>query len=346
LKALVVRLSSIGDVVHTLPVLAALRSHGWEADWIVEPLARPLLEDNPLVARVAAAPAARGFGWSSAAKAVRGLRAARYDAALDFQGLWKSAAWARLSGARRVIGYARPWRREPASAWLVGEQAALPPGLPHVIDKNLALLHRLGIEAVGSREFPLPRSDERAGRVADALAALVPAAGSGEGVVLLNPGGGWQSKLWPAASFGALARGLADRGVASVVTWGPGEEPLAERVVAESGGVARKAFATTLLEYVELARRARLVIAADTGPLHIACAVGTPVVALFGPTDPARNGPFAPADIALRRAPPCAPCHRRWCPQHESVMAEIPTDEVLAAALRRLSGPGRESLAV
>jgi heptosyltransferase I len=312
----------------------------------VEPPARPLLEDNPLLDQVAAAPAARGFRWSSAASALRGLRAARYDAALDFQGLWKSAAWARLSGARRVVGYARPWRREPASAWLVGEQVALPSGLPHVIDKNLALLRRLGIEAVGSREFPLPRSEERARRVADALAALAPAAGSGQGVVVLNPGGGWESKLWPAASFGALARGLADRGVASVVTWGPGEEPLAERVVAASGGAACKAFPTTLLDYVELARQARLVVAADTGPLHIACAVGTPVVALFGPTDPTRNGPFAPADVALRRVPPCAPCHRRRCPRHESVMAEIPPDEVLAAALRRLSGPGRESLAV
>src|SRR5262249_46997851 len=96
LKALVVRLSSIGDVAHTLPVLAALRGHGWEAGWVVEPLARPLLEDNPLVGQVAAAPARRGFGWAAAAAAVRALRAARYDAALDFQGLWKSAAWARL----------------------------------------------------------------------------------------------------------------------------------------------------------------------------------------------------------------------------------------------------------
>jgi len=346
LKALVVRLSSIGDVVHTLPVLAALRGHGWEAGWVVEPPARPLLEDNPLLDRLAAAPPARGFRWPLAAAALRSLRAERYDAALDFQGLWKSAAWARLSGARRVVGYDRAWRREPASAWFVRERQALPPGLPHVIDKNLALLRRLGIEAVGSREFPLPRSEERARRVADALAALAGGTIPNAGVVLLNPGGGWESKLWHAASFGALARGLADHGFASVVTWGPGEEPLAERVVAASGGAARKAFATALLDYVELARLARLVVAADTGPLHIACAVGTPVVALFGPTDPARNGPFSPADMTLRQVPPCAPCHRRRCPRHESVMAGIPPDEVLAAALRRLAGPGRASLAV
>jgi ADP-heptose:LPS heptosyltransferase len=124
------------------------------------------------------------------------------------------------------------------------------------------------------------------------------------------------------------------------VTFGPGEEALADRIVAGSGGAARKAFATTLREYVELARRARLVVAADTGPLHLACAVGTPVVALFGPTDPERNGPFRPEDRVVRRAPPCAPCYRRQCPVHEGVMALLPVDEVLQAVRQRLALAG------
>jgi ADP-heptose:LPS heptosyltransferase len=331
LKALLVRLSSIGDVVHTLPALAALHRHGWEAGWLVEPPSRVLLDENPLLAQVVGVPSRKAFGWSRALGVVRALRAERYDAALDFQGLWKSAAWARLSGARRVVGWESRARREPSSAVLIGERAGRAGG-GHVIDKNLALLRPLGIEAVGLREFPLPFSADAVGR-ADAFVA-----GLGDGApVVLNPGGGWASKLWPAERFGELARGLRALGLRPLVSFGPGEEGLADRVVAASGGAAVRSFPTSLLDYVELARRARLVVAADTGPLHLACAVGTPVVALFGPTDPARNGPFAPDDVVIRRAPACAPCYSRTCARHAGVMDAVTAGEVLAAAERRLA---------
>jgi ADP-heptose:LPS heptosyltransferase len=334
-KALLVRLSAIGDVVHTLPVLAALREHGWQTAWLVEPLARPLLAGNPALGELMEAPAARAFTLSVARRALREARHARPDVALDLQGLWKSAGWARLSGAARVIGYARRWRREPASALLIGERFEPPAEPVHVIDKNLALLRPLGIEAVGRREFPLPALDAEAAEVDRRLAGL----GLAE-FAILNPGGGWKSKLWPAERFGALASALRERGLAALVTWGPGEDALADRVVSASDGAARRCFATTLREYVALARRARVVVAADTGPMHLAAAVGTPVVALFGPTDPARNGPFSPADEVVRRAPPCAPCHRRACGVHDGVMDGIPVDEVLAAVERRLGkGP-------
>jgi heptosyltransferase-1 len=339
-KALLVRLSAIGDVVHTLPALAALHRHGYEAGWVVEPPARPLLEGHPFLSQVAAAPAARAFRGGAAWAALRALRQRRYDVALDFQGLWKSAAWARLSGATRVLGYSRGGRREPLSALLAHERA-LPAESPHVIDKNLALLRLLGIEAVGAREFPLPPSGAEAARVEAALGGA-----RLHDFVILNPGGGWASKLWPLESFGELARGLRERGLVPLVTFGPGEEGLATRVVSASGGAAAPSFPTTLLEYVELARRARLVVAADTGPLHIACALGTPVVGLFGPTDPARNGPFSPQDLVVRRAPACAPCHRRRCAIHDGVMRQIPPSAVLEAALRRLGRSGPESLAV
>ncbi len=342
MKALVVRLSSIGDVVHTLPTLAALRQHGWGAGWIVEPPGRALLEANPALEQLVSAPKAKAFRWSEARSATRALRGHRYDVALDFQGLWKSAAWARLAGARRVVGFARPWRREPASALLIGEQAELPPGREHVIDKNLALLGPIGIEATGLREFPLPHSEEVASRVVGGLRDLGVA-----DFAILNPAGGWESKLWPPERFGEVARGLRERGLRSVVTWGPGEEELADRVVASSDGAAARSFPTTLLDLLELARRARLVVAADTGPLHLACAVAAPVVALFGPTDPARNGPFAPEDVVVRRTPPCAPCYSRTCTRHAGIMAEIPAAEVLAAAAKRLaSAPERTSDAV
>jgi len=331
MRALVVRLSSIGDVVHTLPALAALRRHGWDAGWVVEPPGLPLLRDNPYVDQAVATPRAKAFRATEALSSVRALRASRYDVALDFQGLWKSAAWARLSGARRVIGYEREFRREASSALLVPEAVSLPRGL-HVIDKNLALLAPLGIDAVGLREFPLPMSPDAVRRVDHGLAERT------EGdFAILNAGGGWASKLWAPERFGEVAKGLLALGLGSIVTWGPGEEGLADRVVAAAGGAASRSFPTTLLDYVELARRARLVVAADTGPLHLACAVGTPVVALFGPTDPARNGPFASSDAVVRRVPPCAPCYSRTCPRHAGVMDEIPAAEVLAAAERRLA---------
>jgi len=342
MRVLLVRLSSIGDVVHTLPALAALARAGHEAGWLVEPASRVLLEGHPLLAQVAPVPAARAFRLGVARETVRALRARRYDVALDFQGLWKSAAWARLSGARRVVGFAGAWRREGPSALLVGERVDLPGEAVHVIDKNLALLRPLGIDALGLREFPLPEAPASAERVDRALAEL----GIGP-FAILNPGGGWPSKRWPAESFGAVARGLRERGLSAVVTWGPGEEALADRVVAAAAGAAVRSFATSLLDYLALARRARLVVAADTGTLHLACAVGTPVVALFGPTDPARNGPFSLRDEVVRRVPPCAPCHRRVCPRHEGIMATIPGGEVLGAIDRRLAAaPSRDRLAV
>jgi len=330
-EVLVVRLSAVGDVVHTLPVAAALHARGWRTTWLVEPGPRPLLEGNPAVAQVVSAPPVRAWSLGAARVALSTLRATRRDVALDMQGLWKSAAWARLSRAERVIGFAPRWRREPLSAVLVREQAELRSEAVHVIDKNLALLRALGLDVLGLREFPLPRAEAAAERVE----ALLPEEGLSDFVVL-NPGGGWASKMWPAESFGRVAQGLRDRGLAALVTWGPGEEKLADRVVAASDGAARRSFPTTLLELVEVARRARLVVAADTGPLHLACAVRTPVVGIFGPTDPARNGPFSARDLSVRRVPLCAPCHRRRCPLHEGVMEAIPPEEVLEAIDRRL----------
>jgi ADP-heptose:LPS heptosyltransferase len=335
-KALLVRLSSIGDVVHTLPALAALAGAGHQAGWIVEPAARPLLEGlDALGPRLVAAPPARKLGLPGVRTALTALRASSYDVALDFQGLWKSALWARLSGAQRVLGFEAAARKEPSSALLLRERIPIPAAARHVIDKNLALLRPLGIEAIGRRDFPFPDLAEEARRVDGALRALeLPA------FVILNPGGGWASKLWPPESFGALARRLDADGVRPLVAWGPGEEGLADRVVAASGGAARKGFATSLRDYVVLARRARLVVGADTGPVHIACAVGTPVVTLFGPTDPERNGPFRTEDRVVRRRPSCAPCYRRDCTRHAGIMATLPVDEVVHAVRERLGAAG------
>jgi lipopolysaccharide heptosyltransferase I len=338
---LVVRLSAIGDVVHTLPVAAALKRRGWRVNWLAEPAARPLLEGNPAVAEVVPVPPARAWRLGAVRAAAAELRGTRRDVALDLQGLWKSAGWARLAGARRTIGFGARGRREPLSAMLLTEQAPLDPEAVHVIDKNLSLLVTLGISAVGLREFPLPRSEATSLKVAAALQAE----DAGDYVVI-NPGGGWASKLWPPEFFGRVAQGLRSRGLGTLVTWGPGEETLADRVVAASEGAARRCFPTTLLELVELARRARLFVAADTGPLHLACAIGAPVVGIFGPTDPARNGPWSPLDLTVRRRPLCSPCHRRRCSMHEGVMHAIPPEEVLKAIDRRLGAGAGTSMGV
>lgn len=332
MKVLAVRLSAIGDVVHTLPAAAALRRHGHEVVWLAERAARVLLADNPVVTRVLSPPPARRFELGGVRVALRAVRGERCDAALDFQGLWKSAAWARLSGARRVVGWGRAWRREPASGLLLRERETRAPRGPHVIDKNLALLRAVGIEAEGERDFPLPPFERQAAAVDAGLRQL-----GLDDFALLNPGGGWAGKLWPPERFGELARALRLRGFPSLVAWGPGEEELAERVVAASEGAALRCFPTTLLELAALARRARLFVGADTGPLHLACALRAPVVALFGPTDPARNGPFDPDDLVVSRRPACFPCHRRSCATHARVMHALPVDEVLAAAERRLA---------
>jgi lipopolysaccharide heptosyltransferase II len=332
-RTLVVRLSAVGDVVHTLPAAAALAEAGHTVIWAVQPRARPLVERNPAVASAIEIPARGAASLAALREARRRLRAAHAPVALDLQGLWKSAAWAWASGARRRIGWAGSARREPGSAIFLTERRVFSTDVRHVVDKNLALLEAVGIRRVGLRDFPLPPFDRERATAARSLTDL-----GIERPVLLHPGGGWASKLWPAERYGDLARRLAARGVPTLVSWGPGEEAVAERVVATSAGAAKRAPSTSLLELAALAAASRAIVAADTGPLHLACAVATPAVALFGPTDPERNGPWNPADVVVARRPPCFPCHRRDCRRHAGVLAAIPVEEVEAALERRLAG--------
>ncbi|MEO8276282.1 MAG: glycosyltransferase family 9 protein [Thermoanaerobaculia bacterium] len=336
-RVILVRLSAIGDIVHTLPMAAALNATGHDVIWAVQPGGKPLLEKNPAVAACVVVPPRSPIRLHAILEARKELRTMHAPIALDAQGLWKSAFWARLSGATRRIGFDAAARREPMSAMFLSERHPLPSGIVHVIDKNLALLQALKVEAIGRRDFPLPSFERESARIDRELAGL-----GIERPVLLHPGGGWASKLWPVESYGELASRLARRNLPTLVTWGPGEEDLAEKVVAASGGTAIPAPPSTLLELAALAKRARAVVAADTGPLHLACAVGAPAVAIFGPTDPARNGPWNPADLIVSRRPPCFPCHRRDCATHRGFMAEIPVDEVEQALLRRIGMADRE----
>lgn len=347
---LVVRLGALGDLVHALPVVAAIRDAWPEAriDWLVDARYAGLLSfvsgfDRAIVvgARQPGAGVRPGTGDVSFAglrgwaAAVRHLRAQRYDAAIDAQGLMKSAALARLSGARRVIGFTAEYLREPAArVWYT--EAAEPGRGEHVVRKNLALVRALGIEP-GPLRFPL------AAPLDPGLAATLPAPG-GDGrrrFAILNPGAGWPNKRWSAGRFGALAALLRDRhGLPSLVTWGPGERELAESVVRASDGAARLAAATGIGDLIALCGCASLFVGGDTGPLQLAAALGAPVVGVFGPTSPARNGPWSASDLSLSRFDECECHHKRRCRRPSPCIDDITVGEVAAAVARRLEAAG------
>jgi lipopolysaccharide heptosyltransferase I len=329
-RILIVRMSALGDIVHALPVLAALR-RVWPAakvDWIVdEAYASILTLAEGLNERVIVRK--KGGGVAGYLDAVRHLRAQRYDAALDLQGLLKSAVWARISGAARVIGFDRAHLREPMAA-LVYTETVVPRDATHVIQKNLSLLNALNIPT-GEVSLPL-----KADADADTRAAIA-AAGGPRRYVVLNPGAAWPNKRWPAERFGELAAQIRARfGLPTMVTWGPNERALAEAVVAASAGAATPAPPTAIADLAAIMRDAALVVSGDTGPLHIAAAMGTPLVGLYGPTWPERNGPWHPDDQVISRAGGCVCHHKRQCLRGAPCINEITMVEVIAACERRL----------
>jgi lipopolysaccharide heptosyltransferase I len=329
MNILIVRLGALGDIVHTVPAAGALRRAFPDAriDWVVDARHAPFAELVLAVDRVVRLEKPSVAAWL---ELVRRLRPSRYDIALDFQGLMKSAVIARASGARRVIGF---------SVWHLREKTARPfyseveaDGEPaHVIRKNLGLLRTVGAESA-EIEFALAHA---ASAVRDGLVA----AAGGRPIAVINPGAAWPNKRWPAARFGEVAAFLHEvRGMSPVVLWGPGERDLAAQVVDHSGGAATLAPPTTIGDVVELSRSASLMVSGDTGPLHLAAAVGTPVVAIFGPTDPARNGPWAPGDVAVSRYGACGCHYQRRCRQAAWCLEDVQVAEVTAAIQQRLSG--------
>lgn len=335
-RILIVRMSALGDIVHALPVLAALRQAipTLEIDWLADRRYAGVLDLVDGLTR-------RIIGRPGLARAVSELRARAYDVALDLQGLLKSAAMARLSGARRVIGFETSALRERSAAWFYTEQVRVPPN-PHIIQKNLSVLPLLGVSEAPPLRFPFVRP---ASGAADAVTADMAARGAA-GFVLINPGGGWPNKRWAPARFGALAHTMHERhGLASYVLWGQGEARLADAVVSASHGQAFRAPETTLGDLLALASRARLLVSGDTGPLHLAAAIGTPLVGLYGPTWPERNGPWHPDDIVVSRAAQCTCHHKRQCQRDSrsgpielrACINDISLAEVVEAVDRRLA---------
>jgi lipopolysaccharide heptosyltransferase I len=334
-RILIVKLGALGDVVHAIPVAAALRRAYPSAriDWLVGPKHRAILDLVPVIDRRLVLNDSRVFA------AVRELRASSYDVAIDLQGLIKSGLLARASGAGRVVGFTSRYAREPLARWFYSD--AYDPGgggmyhidERHVVYTNLGILETLGIHA-GVPEFPLDRVDSA---VASAVAGQ-----TGGRFAILNPGAAWPNKRWPAARLAAVAVELRARhALASVAVWGPGEESLAREVVDKSRGAALLSPPTTIADVVALARGASLYLSGDTGPAHIAAAVGTPIVGIYGPTRPSRNGPWSPHDVTVSRADVCQCHHLRKCRLNTMCLEDVQVDEVLKAVEKRLETPPR-----
>ncbi len=351
---LAVRLGAMGDVIHALAAVAALRDAfpaariGWaiEERWAellcapsallgtsdaapdsLRSSAKPLVDVvHPLDTAAWRSAPLSDETWAETVDSLRGLRAAGYEAAIDFQGLLKSALVAKASGAPVRLGFADP--KESAAALFYTRGVARTG--THVVEMNLALAHALTGQEAAAARFELPHDSD-----AEAWCSAELRRRGAERFLLLAPGGGWGAKLWPAARYGEAARALAADGLRTLVNHGPGpnEAALAQQVVAASGGAAQPLFCS-VSELIALMRRAQLFLGGDTGPMHLAAALGVPVVTIFGPTDPARNGPFGTRNVVLRSAASqTSYAHRA---QVDPGLLAITAEEVVAAARRLL----------
>jgi lipopolysaccharide heptosyltransferase I len=340
-RILIVRLSSMGDIIHALPVAAALRAAYPSAyiSWLADERWRGLLEQVQGLDAVLFVP--RG-SWAGIRSAVARVRAERFDCVVDVQGLYKSAILARLSGAPIRVGFDRRFTREGGAALFYNVRVSPPHG--HRIEKNLALAARLGAVcaprgASAAQLFPLRVPAEAEAALRQELQSK-----NVQHYFVLTPGGGWRSKCWPAQRFGELHRRLAARtGWRGLISYGPGELPLAQAVRQAAGSPAPLLMDLDLPQLMAALRGAQLFVGGDTGPLHLAVALGTPVVGLYGPTDPVQTGPYSGEDVVVRNAQPHETTYQRSS-QHAPSMLSITVDQVEEAALRRIgaaSAPGR-----
>jgi heptosyltransferase-1 len=330
MNILIVRLGALGDIVHAVPAAAALRQAFPDAriDWLVESKHRPIVDLVTCIDRAVPLERPSVAGWLEVSRRMQEIQ---YDVAIDFQGLMKSAVLARASGAPRVIGFSIWHLREKAARPFYSEIHRDTPAerADHVVRQNLALLHNLGVDDMTIR-FPFAEVHS------DALAEIRTRVGDDRPFALINPGAAWPNKRWPPERFGEVAAFLREiRDLPSFVLWGPGEEGLAGAVVERSDGAARVAPATRIADLLALSRAAALMISGDTGPLHLAAAVGTATVSLFGPTDPQRNGPWSADDVAVSRYGSCGCHYERRCRKSAWCLESIDVAEVTAAVQQR-----------
>jgi heptosyltransferase I len=339
-RVLIVRLGAMGDVLHAVPAVAALRVAMPEAKfgWVMEERWAEMLcgagdevlatvEGRPLVDVVhkvnTKAWRTAMFSdetWAEASGASRELREVRYEAAVDLQGAMKSAVIAQWSGASSRFGFASPRERLAGMFYT----RAVETRAAHVVEQNLELASAVVGKRLGAAEFELAR-DGAAETWCEKFLASV---GRGR-FAILNPGAGWGAKCWPAERYAEVARELSALGMMSLLNYGPNEEELVTCVEELSGGTAKKVLCS-IAELVSLTRRASLSVGGDTGPMHLAAALKVPVIALFGPTDPKRNGPYGTSSVVLRSAE-SATSYKHVAQGDEGLQA-IAASEVVKAA--------------
>jgi heptosyltransferase-1 len=343
-KLLIVRLGAMGDIIHTLPAVAALRDAFplTKIGWVVEERWAELLSvptsnssprspERPLVDNIHTVNTKKwrtsmssAQTWKQIAAAVREVLDEKYEVAIDFQGAIRSALISRVSRANIIYGFDRP-REAPARRFYTNRVTARG---THIVEQNLSLAKEVAGRNLPMRGAILPRDEAAEQECEQRLRGIGKFA-------LLNPGAGWGAKQWPAERYGQVARILAEDGIKPFINFGPGEEDLSKSVQETSNGAAEP-IACSLTQLITLTRRASLFVGGDTGPMHLAAALGVPVVAIFGPTDPARNGPFGTKSIVLRSSSSLT-SHKRH-PQTEQGLLEITSEQVIVAARQLLEG--------
>jgi heptosyltransferase I len=343
-RFLVLRLGSLGDIVHTFPAVAALRETfpAGEIVWLTHPRWKSLVESSALASEVRTIETRQ---LPSLRKCVHTVRQSAWDASIDYQGLWKSAALPFFGGIKRRIGFSSHTIREFGVPVLYSERVK--PSTVHIADQNGELSHRAGAKhRVAPVTLRVAPEDEAVAR------SLLRSAGI-DRYFVLSPGGGWRAKCWPAERFGALCQRIRNSfGLRCIVNYGPGEDDLATAVRAASADADPLLYNAELGPLMAILNSATCIVGGDTGPLHLAIALGTPCVALFGPTDPARNGPYrnpprVDCDAGLRadtdpcdgdivlRAPDSVTSHARN-DQTASSMLAISVESVFNAVGRRI----------
>ncbi|MGC1618613.1 MAG: glycosyltransferase family 9 protein [Candidatus Acidiferrum sp.] len=328
-RFLVLRLGSLGDIVHTFPAVSALRESFPKAEiiWLTHPRWKFLVESSGLASQVWAT---ETRSIHSLRKIIDDLRNFHWDAAIDYQGLWKSAGLAYFGGIKRRIGFSSETIREFGVPILYTDRVRCT--TTHIADQNGELSLRAGASNPVA-PFILQISQEAQREVHDFLQKF-----GLDRYIVLSPGGGWRSKCWPPERFAELSKMIRDSlGIRCVVNHGPGEDDLALAIRDCSGDADSVPYNGELGPLMALLRNAACIVGGDTGPLHLAIALGTPAVALFGPTDPARNGPYRTDDIVLR-VPGAVRTHSRVDQVHPS-MLQIQLNEVFDAVRRRLGVP-------
>jgi lipopolysaccharide heptosyltransferase I len=321
-RILVVRLSSLGDIVHAFPAVSGLRSSfpNSEVVWVTHPKWEFLVKTAGLATDVWTVDTRN---WSNVRNALRRIRMHRFETAIDYQGLWKSAAIPFLARVPRRIGFSSETVRERGVPILYTDRVRALTAA-HIADQNGDLSIRAGARSpIGDVNLRVPDEDEQVVRARIAKEGI-------ENYVVLSPGGGWRSKCWPVERYGSLAAKILEEfGLQAVINVGPGEADLSAAVIRAAGNAQPLPFTGSLGQLMALLKNATAVVAGDTGPLHLADALGAPVVAIFGPTDPARNGPFRRSGIVLRWEG-AATTYERGTEADESLM-HISVDEVMNA---------------